>query len=89
MNPFYKTLKTQKEEREKFLTNELKKIQKLEEPPILPESTIIPDSNVFMTAVQVDDMKPLSQDIFCFYSLKVDLPKSFFTKLGDEAIVSE
>jgi len=42
-----------------------------------------------MTAVQVDDMKPLSQDIFCFYSLKVDLPKSFFTKLGDEAIVSE
>jgi len=42
-----------------------------------------------MTAVQVDETKPLSQDIFCFYSLKVDLPKSFFTKLGDEAIVAQ
>jgi len=43
-----------------------------------------------MTAVQVDETtKPLNQDIFCFYSLKVDLPKSFFTKLGDEAIVAE
>jgi hypothetical protein len=34
-------------------------------------------------------MKPLNQDIFCFYNLKVDLPKSFFEKLGDEAIVAE
>lgn len=42
-----------------------------------------------MTAVQVEDRKPLNQDIFCFYNLKVDLPKSFFFKLGDESIVAD
>jgi len=37
-----------------------------------------------MTEVEFEEKK---SEIFCFYKLSLDLPRSFFAKLGDSKIV--
>lgn len=91
INPFYLTLKAQKEEREAFIMqHQLALIDSPKE-----ERTEEPDCEVFKhTYVEIDEdqfkksEREPKQDLFCFFDLRVTLPKNFMDKLGQADVVS-